>query len=129
MVHCNERGSEMIVGDQSHMFYYEQGNAAWVGGIQSCQIPNNKDGTFDIQGVVERIRENDIHCPVTKLIAVENTHNRCGGRVMPIKWLDEVLHNKLLHCMTTFKLYFDNSWEHVPRKMGLLCIWMGPEVK
>ncbi|OXA64967.1 putative low-specificity L-threonine aldolase 2 [Folsomia candida] len=90
MIHCNERGSEMIVGDQSHMFRYEQGNASQFGGIHSNQVKNNDDGTFDINGVVDRIRPDDIHDPITKLIAVENSHNRCGGRVMPLNWLDQL---------------------------------------
>lgn len=80
----------MIVGDQAHMFHYEQGNISQFGGIHSSQIPNNKDGTFDIEGIIERIRSDDVHYPKTKLVCVENTHNRCGGRVLPLKWLDEV---------------------------------------
>ncbi len=90
LVHCNERGSEMIVGDNSHMFRYEQGNISQFGGIHSCQIPNNRNGSFDIENVVDRIRSDDIHFTKTRLIAVENTHNRCGGRVLPLDWLDQV---------------------------------------
>jgi len=80
----------MIVGSQSHMYYYEQGNASQFGGVHSSQSPSNADGTFSIDDVIARIRIDDDHCTKTKLIAVENTHNRCGGRVMPMDWLDKI---------------------------------------
>lgn len=39
----------------------------------------------------DRIRKNpDIHEPYTKLIVVENTHNMCGGKVLPLDWLEKV---------------------------------------
>ncbi|CAL8069413.1 unnamed protein product [Orchesella dallaii] len=80
----------MICGDNSHMYKYEQGNVAQFGGIHSCQLPNEPDGTFSIDDLKSHIRTDDIHYPITKLVCVENTHNRCGGRVLPLKWLDEL---------------------------------------
>lgn len=78
LTHC-ERGSEIILGDRSHIFLNEAGGAAALGGIQPHIIPNQGDGTLDLEDVQEAIRFDDIHHPRTRLIALENTHNVCGG--------------------------------------------------
>lgn len=78
MSHCS-RGDEMILGDQSHIFYYEQGGSAAIGGIHSRTLPNRKNGTLDLNEVESAIRGDNIHFPRTVLLALENTHNRCNG--------------------------------------------------
>lgn len=87
---CQSRGSEMIVGDNSHMFLFEQGGAAQYGGVSTRTVPNLPDGTVDIQNIQNAIRDNDIHEPITNLICIENTHNACGGKVLPIQFLDDL---------------------------------------
>ena len=37
-----------------------------------------------------QVREPDPHHPVTALVAIENTHNKCGGAVLPAAWLDQL---------------------------------------
>lgn len=88
MVHCNGRGYEAIAGDKSHAFLYEQGGAGHIAGVQLSTIKNNNDGTFDLNELRTRIRGFDLHEPMTKLVLVENTHNMCGGKVVPLEWLD-----------------------------------------
>ncbi|XP_023938992.1 uncharacterized protein LOC112046555 [Bicyclus anynana] len=90
MVHCNKRGSEAMVGNLSHIFRYEQGGAAHVAGVLLSTIQNKPDGTFDLQEVENRIRGSDIHEPITSMIAIENTHNVCGGKVLPLQWVDDL---------------------------------------
>jgi len=85
---CNSRGSEMIVGDKSHMFLFEQGGAAQFGGVSSRTVRNLADGTMDLSDVNAAIRDDDIHEPTTQLICVENTHNACGGQVLPLYFLE-----------------------------------------
>jgi threonine aldolase len=92
---CPERGSEVIMGDNSHMFLYEQGGAGQYGGITTRTVPNLEDGTMKISTILDAIRENDIHEPITKLICIENTHNACGGKILPIEFLEE-LHNQTM---------------------------------
>ena len=87
---CNQRGSEVIVGDKSHIFLFEQTGASQFGGISLRTIPNLPDGTMEIQKIMEAVREEDIHEPVTKLICIENTHNVCGGTVLPLEFLQEL---------------------------------------
>lgn len=90
MVHCNRRGTEAIVGDLSHVFLYEQGSAAQLGGVQLSTLPNRPDGTFCLKQLVRKIRGFDLHEPITSLVVVENTHNMCGGRVVPLDWLERL---------------------------------------
>ncbi|XP_050508495.1 uncharacterized protein LOC114339167 isoform X2 [Diabrotica virgifera virgifera] len=91
MVHCPQRGSEIISGDKSHTFLLEQGGAAQLAGIQTRCLKTKDDGTFDLDELREKIKKNvDIHETITSLITVENTHNLCGGRVVPLDWLEKV---------------------------------------
>ncbi len=78
LTHCG-RGSETILGDHSHVFYYEQGGAAALGGIHPRTLPNRSDGTMAIADIAAAVRPDDVHFPRTRLILLENTHNRCGG--------------------------------------------------
>ena len=87
---CSSRGSEIILGDQSHMFLFEQGGASQFGGVSFRTIPNLEDGTMDLSCIESAIRDDDIHEPSTQLICIENTHNVCGGKVLPISFLENL---------------------------------------
>ena len=89
LTHCG-RGDEIIVGDLAHIFYYEQGSTAAVGGIHPRTVPNQPDGTLDLNQVEAAIRGDDLHFPRTRLICLENTHNRCGGAVLDVAYLNAV---------------------------------------
>jgi len=78
LAHCN-RGDEIILGHLAHTFLYEAGGIAALGGIQPHTIPNQPDGTLKPEDIRAAIRPDDAHFPVTRLITLENTHNRCGG--------------------------------------------------
>ncbi|XP_028332250.1 threonine aldolase 1 [Gouania willdenowi] len=92
MVHCRERGDEVIVGDLSHLHIYEQGGSAQLAGVHSTTVTTLSDGTFDLEQLELKIRHGypDPHYPRTRLICVENTHNIQGGRVLPLSFLQEV---------------------------------------
>jgi threonine aldolase len=83
LAHTWERGSEYILGDRAHVFLYEQGGGAQFGGAQPRTVPTAADGTLDLDRLRRAIREDDQHYPVTRLICLENTHNTCGGVVLP----------------------------------------------
>lgn len=87
--HCG-RGDEMILGDRAHIFRSEQGGAAALGGVQPHTIPNRPDGSLDLAEIEAAIRSDNEHYPVTRLVCLENTHNFCGGRVLPVAYMDEV---------------------------------------
>lgn len=101
MSHC-QRGDEMLVGDQAHIFYYEQGGSAALGGIHPRTLPNTSDGRIDLDHIVNAIRADDVHFPRTRLIVLENTHNRCNGSPLDVDYLKSVgdiarKHNLKIH--------------------------------
>jgi threonine aldolase len=86
MVHCG-RGDEMILGDQAHIFFYEQGGSAAVGGIHPRTVPNFPDGTLDLAAVQAAVRPDDVHFPRSRLLVLENTHNRCNGSPLDVTFM------------------------------------------
>ncbi len=61
-----------------------------MGGIHSRQVPNRPDGTLDLAQVEAAIRPNDDHFPRTRLVCLENTHNRCGGACLTPDYMRQV---------------------------------------
>jgi threonine aldolase len=89
MVHCG-RGDEMILGSLAHSFYYEQGGSAAVAAIHPRTVPNRPDGKIPLEEMQAAIRGENIHFPRTRLIALENTHNLCGGAPLEPTYLKSV---------------------------------------
>jgi threonine aldolase len=85
LAHCG-RGDEVILGKDAHTFRYEAGGISALGGVHSNQIPNQPDGTLDLEEIRDAIRPDDVHHPVTRLISLENTHNRCGGVPLSVEY-------------------------------------------
>ncbi|KAF3605119.1 hypothetical protein DY000_02051492, partial [Brassica cretica] len=92
LVHCDERGSEVILGDDSHIHIYENGGVSSLGGVHPRTVKNEEDGTMEISSIEAAVRspKGDLHYPVTKLICLENTQANCGGRCLPIEYIDKV---------------------------------------
>ena len=81
LLHCRP-GDEVIVGRGAHTRLYESGaGAAWAG-VQFAEV-GGADGTFAADDVDAAALPDDRNLPHTRLVAVENTHNRGGGRVWP----------------------------------------------
>ena len=87
--HC-QRGDEVILGDQAHTFLYEAGGISAFGGVHSRQIPNQEDGTLLLEDIKKSIRKEDVHFPPTRLICLENTHNRCLGMPLSVDYTNSV---------------------------------------
>jgi threonine aldolase len=80
LCHC-ERGDDVLVGEGNHCMLYESGaGAAWA---QVNFSVVGRGGLFDADAAVLAIKPSDYHFPQTRLCALENTHNRSGGRVFP----------------------------------------------
>jgi threonine aldolase len=90
MVHCR-RGDEMIVGDQAHIFYYEQGGSAAIAGIHPRPVPNQPDGRLLPEHIEAAVRPDDVHFPRSRLIALENTHNRCYGSPLDAGYIQSIV--------------------------------------
>ena len=89
LTHCG-RGDEFIVGHLAHTFLYEVGASAGLGGLHPHTIPNQPDGTLDLGDVEAAIRGDNIHFPRTRLICLENTHNRCSGAALSVEYTDSL---------------------------------------
>ncbi len=89
LTHC-QRGDEVILGNKAHTFYYEGGGIAAFGGVHPHTLPNNEDGTIDPERILHAIRPDDVHFPPTRLIALENTHNKCFGTPITIEYMESI---------------------------------------
>jgi len=101
LTHC-ARGEEVILGAHSHMFLNEAGGMSALGGIHPHIIDNQPDGTMKLADIVAAIRGDNIHSPRTRLICLENTHNRCNGSPLTAEYTDQVAalaqsHGLLVH--------------------------------
>ena len=81
LAHC-QRGDEVITGERSHIFNAEAGGASALGGVAFHPLPNDARGMLDPDAVEAAIRPDNSHYAPTKLIAMENTHNACGGAAL-----------------------------------------------
>ncbi len=89
LTHC-ARGEEVILGDKSHMFLNEAGGMSALGGIHPHTVANQPDGTIRLEDIESAIRGSNLHYPRTRLICLENTHNRCNGAALPAEYIDSV---------------------------------------
>lgn len=88
--HCI-RGDEAILGDRSHVFQDEVGGIAALAGVMPHIIPNQTNGTLNLTDIQNAIRnEDDIHCPPTRLIILENTHGEFGGVPLSREYMGQV---------------------------------------
>ena len=78
LANCN-RGDEVIMGNLGHTFLFEGGGVAALGGVMPHTVPNQPDGTLSLDALNGALRADDVHFPVSRLVILENTHNRCGG--------------------------------------------------
>jgi threonine aldolase len=86
LAHC-QRGQDVILGDESHIYHYENGSASALGGLVLHPVRTAADGTLPLDAI-----EAAIHLPAHHyhfyhyappgVICLENTHNRCGGTIV-----------------------------------------------
>ena len=80
----------MIQGNLGHTFLFEAGGSAALGGVHSYLIPNQPDGSLRLEDIRAAVRYDDPHEPFSRLVILENTHNRCGGTVLSVDYIDQV---------------------------------------
>ncbi|MBM25955.1 MAG: low-specificity L-threonine aldolase [Chloroflexi bacterium] len=101
LAHC-DRGDEVVLGDKSHLYRGEAGGISVLGSVSFKPLQNQEDGTIDINQLFESISPDDFHFSKTKVIALENTQNHCGGAVLLPEYVEKVSnftnkHGLLLH--------------------------------
>lgn len=94
-------GDEVICEKDAHIFHYESGSPAALSGIQLFPI-QGKAGVITADQIEPHIRPTSAYyMPQTKVIAIENTHNRAGGTIQPVEVIAEI--KKLAE---KYKLFF-----------------------
>ena len=96
-----EPGDEILVEANAHLYYYESGAPAALSGVM-CRCINGQRGIFTGADVEAALRPADQHFPRTRLVCLENTHNRSGGKIWPMQQIQKVAatarqHGLLLH--------------------------------
>ena len=76
-----QRGDEVVIGEGAHCAFYESGAAPAWSGVQF--VVAGRGGLFTAAELEDVIKPPAYYHPRTRLVAVENTHNRAGGRVFP----------------------------------------------
>ena len=89
LAHCG-RGDEVILGDLAHTFLYEAGGVSALGGVHPHPVRTRPDGTLPLEEIEAAIRTDDVHFPISRLICLENTHNRCGGVALTAEYTSAV---------------------------------------
>jgi len=79
------RGDEVFLHAQAHIMFYEQGAASALSNVQ-LRCFDSPDGTLDLEKMEEYVHTDaDVHWAPTRLVCLENTHNHCGGLVLPLE--------------------------------------------
>ena len=76
LAHC-QRGEEVLVGEHYHTFLHEARGASVLGGVSLHPLPTSKLGRLEVEAMICNIKEDDIHNPVSRLLALENTVSGC----------------------------------------------------
>ena len=82
-------GDEVFLEAEAHIYYYEGGGPAALSGV-SCHLLPGEAGVFTAEQLTQAIRPQDPHFPSPRLVCVENTHNRSGGRVVSLEAIADI---------------------------------------
>ncbi len=81
-------GDVVLAGEGAHLLVYESGAAAGLSGLQIQTI--GRGGLFDGADVAAAIQPDELHHAPTRVVTVENTHTRGGGRVFPLEKIEGI---------------------------------------
>jgi threonine aldolase len=82
-------GDELLCDANCHIYCYEAGGPAVLSGV-TCRTIEGDYGILDVSQLADKIKPDDPHCVRTRLVCLENTHNRGGGRVYPIEKIEAI---------------------------------------
>ncbi|HET6883912.1 MAG TPA: GntG family PLP-dependent aldolase [Pirellulales bacterium] len=87
-VHCSP-GDEFLCETSCHIYQYEQGAFAQLSGVVARTV-DGEFGVLRLEQLVGLIRPENVHHVRTRLVCLENTHNRGGGRVQPYEEVERI---------------------------------------
>ncbi len=106
-VHCGP-GDEMLCETTCHIYRYEQGGFAQLSGVVARTV-QGQYGVLSASQLDGLIQPDNEHLVRTRLVCLENTHNRGGGRVLPYDGLVEICdwahHNGLVTHLDGARLF------------------------
>ena len=70
--HC-QRGDELLVGDCFHIHRYEAGGVSVLGGVMMEALATDHRGVIQPSQITDAIKPDDLHCPISRLLCLENT--------------------------------------------------------
>lgn len=82
-------GDEVYLEAEAHIYYYEGGAPAALSGV-TCRLLPGHNGVFTAAELAQSLRPADPHFPRARLVCIENTHNRSGGRIFPLRVVQEI---------------------------------------
>jgi threonine aldolase len=96
-----EPGDEILVEANAHIYYYEGGGPAALSGVM-CRLLQGERGIFSGADLESALRPVDSHFPRSRLVCIENTHNRGGGKIWTLEQVRDVAqtarqHGLILH--------------------------------
>lgn len=97
LTHC-QRGEEVLIGDQYHIFSHEAAGASALGGVAMHPLQTSAKGYLTAQQIKSAIKPDDSHCPITKLVCLENT---VSGFIQPQSQIDEIIECSKAHQLNT----------------------------
>lgn len=83
------QGDEVICESESHIFHYETSAPSIISNVQLHTVPGT-NGVMNLEDIKTAIRSSEYYFPKTRLICIENTHNRAGGTIQPIENIKEI---------------------------------------
>jgi threonine aldolase len=100
-----EPGDEILIDGNAHIYYYETGAPAALAGVMCRCLPGVR-GIFTVADIEAALRPADQHFSPTKLVCVENTHNRGGGSIWPLEQIREIAEASRQHGL---RLHLDGA--------------------
>ena len=94
-------GDELLCDSTNHIYVWEAGGPAVLSGV-TCRTIDGDNGVLDLCQLQDKIRPANDHYVRTRLVCLENTHNRGGGRIYPIEKIQAISawareHNLIMH--------------------------------
>lgn len=81
---------QVILGDNSHIYNYEGGGISALGGLAFHVVHNEPNGELPLEQLQAAVRPDDSHCSRSGLVCLESSHNRCGGTVLSLEYMEAV---------------------------------------
>ncbi len=90
LVSQTNKGDEVILEQNSHIFLHEVASAAVIGGLQLRTFTGKNGYLLTPEMLDDLVRSPDVHYPISSMIAIENTHNMAGGKPWKLSELQAI---------------------------------------